>query len=99
MTRLQARYVQYLTLIGCSLRATHMHYRNRYEHGARWTEAPHWTWGGNQMTGILLRKEAIEHLKSAGIEPHMNEMGNDIGYEQDSYKNWRNDQRTTRKII
>jgi len=91
MTLFQARFVQYLTLIGCSLRATAGNYYGRYNFD--WTRKvipnDYNGWGGNQLDGIFLREEAIKILTEKGIDPVISTMDNNIGYDDDSYKKWR----------
>jgi len=91
MTLFQARYVQWLTLIGCSLRATAGHYYGRYnfDNTNKNTPNDYNGCGGNQLDGIFLRKEAIKVLTENGIDPVISEMDNNIGYDADSYLKWR----------
>lgn len=91
MTLFQARYIQYLTLIGCSLRATAGHYYGRYNFDGtqKVTLNDYNGWGGNQLDGIFLREEAINYLTEKGIDPVISVMDNNIGYDEDSYKKWR----------
>lgn len=67
MTLFQARYVQFLTLSGCSLRATAAHYYDRYDYDGNYKRGKGFdglfTYGGNQIDGIELRKEAIKVLR------------------------------------
>lgn len=91
MTRFQARYVQYLTLVGCSLRATAGNYYGRYNSNGTCKNKPnnYDGWGGNQLDGIFLRKNAIKTLSELGIDPIISVYDNNIGYEDDSYNLWR----------
>lgn len=80
MTLFQARFIQWLTLHQCSLRATAGNYYARYnEDGTQKKNKEHYEmFGGNQLDGILLRKEAIKILQKHKIEPYFEEMGTDI---------------------
>ena len=91
MTRFQARYIQYLTLIGYSLRATAGNYYGRYNKDGSNKGLPnnYKGFGGNQMDGIALRERAIEKLLELGIDPVIGIMDNNIGYDDDSYRVWR----------
>ncbi len=89
MTLFQARYVQWLTLIGCSLRATAGNYYARYNFDGSFKGNKYEGVGGNQIDGINIRKRAIEALKGFYIEPVISIMDNNIGYDEDSYKKWR----------
>jgi len=91
MTLFQARFVQWLTLKGCSLRATASYYRDRYDQGLPFGSkvVGPFTVGGNQVDGILLRTEAIDLLKEKGIDPVIGVYDNNIGYEEDSYEKWK----------
>lgn len=82
MTLFQARFIQYLTLIGCSIRATAGNFYARYKYvyeGEVVTYVQHrgeyHGYGGNQIDGILLREEAIAVLTAHKILPHFDTMG------------------------
>ena len=90
LTLFQARYVQYLTLIGCSMRATAGNFFARYNYDL--TQKNEYSeyrgFGGNQIEGILLREKAIKVLEDNKIKPFFDVNGNNIGYENNSYTNW-----------
>lgn len=91
MTLFQARFVQYLTLIGCSLRATAGNYYTRYNFDGtqKVTQNDYNGVDGNQLDGMYLREEAIKILTQKGIDPVISIMCSNIGYDDDSYKKWR----------
>lgn len=95
MTLLQARWIQYLTLTGCSLRATAGNFYERYaplsdgSYMYHRSEFPYMGFGGNQFDGCCLREEALEVLKAHGVKPYFNVDGNAIGYDEDSYEKFK----------
>lgn len=95
MTLFQARYVQYLTLIGCSIRATSGYFFGRYtlvsnhktfryinNNGVNEYKG----YGGNQIDGILIRQEAIKVLEEKGIAPHFTCYGSDLEEEYEEFR-------------
>ena len=69
LTRFQVRYIQWLTLIGYSQRATAREFFNRYNNDLS-LRIPRGTDEiGNQMTGIFLRQYAIDYLNCHNIDP------------------------------
>jgi hypothetical protein len=97
MTRFQARYVQWLTLIGCSLRATAGNYYGRYNDDGTNKNQPnsYESVGGNSLDGADLRREAISVLLAAGIEPYFNDMADELPEDME-YKEWRITQKAPR---
>ena len=80
ITLFQARFIQWLTLNQCSLRATAGNYYARYNFdGTQKKNKVYYEMsGGNQYDGLFLRKKAIEVLRKNKIEPHFEVMGTDI---------------------
>ena len=69
LTRFQARYIQWLTLIGYSQRATAREFFNRYNEDDLSLRVPKGKEEiGNQMSGIFLRQHAIDYLNYHGID-------------------------------
>lgn len=98
MTLFQARYIQWLTLIGCSIRSTAGHFYGRYNQDYSFKGLNTYEgYGGNQLDGIFLREEAIKVLEEKGVDPMFDMSGNNIGYEHDSYRNWRKETKQKRK--
>ncbi len=62
LTLFQARYIQWLTLIGCSLRATAGNFYSRYKSDLSQKINPtiYEGFGGSQLDGIFLRESTIE---------------------------------------
>lgn len=91
MTLFQARFIQYLTLVGCSIRATAGNYYARYDgDGIQHKKRIDYDgWGGNQLDGMFLRERAIDVLKARGVDPVIGVYDNNIGYEDDSYEKFR----------
>lgn len=91
MTLFQARFIQYLTLKGCSLRATAGYYYARYnsDNSQRFPSYKYNGVKGSQIDGILLREEAIAFLSALGIDPIISVYDNNIGYDNDSYEKFR----------
>ena len=87
MTLFQARYIQWLTLNQCSLRATAGNYYARYNvDGTQKTIREEYKGCyGNQLDGIFLRKDAIKLLESKGEETFFDEMGTNI----EDYDKWK----------
>lgn len=82
MTLLQARFIQFFTLIGCSMRSTAGNYYARYNpDGSLNVGGVYKGIGGNQIDGIILREEAIVVLQSKGIVPGFDVNGTDLTYE------------------
>ena len=78
LTRFQVRYIQWLTLIGYSLRATARDFFNRYNENDLSLRNPRGTEEiGNQLSGIFLRENAIDYLNHYGIDPMFEVMGVD----------------------
>ena len=85
MTIFQARFVQWLTLKGCSLRATAGYFAERYDRvdgeyvqtGNVYdsTSSDLFSPSGNQLDGIFIREKAIHILNQQGVEPHFYTMG------------------------
>ena len=72
MTLFQAKFVQWLTVRkDCSLRATAGNFYARYNHdySPKTPRTKYEGHGGNQISGITLREEAIKMLEDNGIEP------------------------------
>ena len=80
MTLFKARFIQWLTLNQCSLRATAGNYYARYNFDGtqKKIKKDYPEFGGNQLDGIFLRKKAIKILQNHNIEPLFEEMGTDI---------------------
>lgn len=87
MTLFQARFIQYLTLNGCSLRATAGYYYSRYNKRLPFDKYD--GVAGSQIDGILLREEAIRFLLKLGVDPIISVYDNNIGYDNDSYAKFR----------
>jgi hypothetical protein len=90
LTLFQARYIQYLTLIGCSLRSTAGHFFERYNYDGTFKGKEYFGYDGNQIEGMQLREIAIEVLIKNNIDPIISVMDNNIGYEEDSYIKFKN---------
>lgn len=70
LTRFQVRYIQWLTLVGYSQRATAREFFNRYNENDLSLRKPKGIDEiGNQLSGIFLRKYAIDYLNDHGINP------------------------------
>lgn len=75
MTLFQARFIQWLSLIGCSQRAIAGNYYGRYNEDGTRRNVPndYEGFGGNQIDGILLVEEAIKTLIKHGKDPIMDD--------------------------
>lgn len=90
MTRFQARYVQWLSVIGCTLRATAGHYYRRYDGNDNFRGEEYEGSGGNQIDGFILRERAYEVLKSVDGEPlYLEPYGVEIDGMEFSYCKWK----------
>ena len=91
MTLFQARFIQWLTLNQCSIRATAGNYDARYnaDGSQKTVKEIYKGYGGNQVDGMLLRDKAIEVLEENNIEPFFDTMGTDI----EDYDTWRKEEK------
>ena len=90
MTLFQARFVQWLTLTGCSLRATAGYYYGRYNDNNEYKGIinDYDGYGANQLDGIRLRELAIKTLLEHNIVPIISVYDNNIGYDDNDYFIW-----------
>jgi hypothetical protein len=71
LTRFQARYIQFLSLNDCSLRAIAGNFYGRYNDDMTRKNCvnDYDGWGANQLDGIELVEACIEYFKKEGIDP------------------------------
>lgn len=108
MTLFQARFVQCLTLIGYSIRATDGYFSERYSlEGDKYVQTGNpfdktssglFSPPGNQIHGIVIRESAIKTLKEHGIEPYFDWTGSHIGHGHDNYSDWKKRQKRAKRF-
>lgn len=87
MTLFQARFIQWLTITGCTARVTAGTYYARYNVDGTQKKIKEEYNGlmSNQLYGVDLRMSALKVLECHGIEPYFDSMGTDI----EDYEEWR----------
>lgn len=113
MTRFQARYIQWLTLKGCSIRATAGYFYERYEGVLQdirmivyvqkgnpfgSTAGDFFSPSGNQLDGILLREEAIDLIESWDEKPYFTTMGTEDSVAGETYEDYTNYEQIRKRI-